>query len=264
MENINNHRLVKIINELINTINDNKEIIEKIAEKDNQLYKFDFNIDQLREILNSYKQRRIKDVPHSKILISHYGNPYISVMLCLEAIINHSEMTIAIEDFCYGLNKSMIKIINDILKEYRISMQIILENNLTNADIKKKGIDKIVCLGNSNSYMNIRDLKEKQVKYIPLFNILLYYDSDDYIELVDDIQEYAMQNFYEIQIFDEEEEFEDIIYMMNHDVNKYCSVLLSKDEEKQRIFRESVNAQIICINENPFKRFKMNLPSEIF
>ena len=124
-------------------------------------------------------------------------------------------------------------------------------------------LNKVVCLGTSNIYEIYKNIKKLEVEYIPLFNLFLYYDSEEYEELVEKIRSYAIDNFFEIEILDYEEEFEDVLYIMNCE-KRYASVLLSKDIEKQNIFKEKQNAEVVCVNENPFKDFELKLPENIF
>lgn len=254
----------KILNDIIEMIKDNKKILQKLYEEDKEVFAVEFDINTLIEKLNQYKNPKVKENGSRKILLSHYGNPYITAMLCMEAIINQTEIVIGIEDICYGINKAIVKIVNDILKEYELPVKMYLKNNVTNKDIEEMNINEIICLGNSNSYTNFRNIKDIQVKHVPFFDIALYYDSDEFEELAENIRKYAVSNLYEIEIYDETEDFEDVIYMINHGTQKYCATILSKDKEKQNKFKQEINSQIICINENPFKKFEFKIPEGIF
>jgi len=254
----------RIVNSIIDLIKDNKNLLKRINLEDNEGNQFEFEVDKVIEIVGKYREAKKEQKTKTEILINHYGNPYITAMLCVEAIINNVELTIGIEDFCYGLNKAIIKIVQDVLKEYKISIEVDLKNNITITEIEQMNLDRVICLGNSNTYMLFRKNKSMEIKYIPLFNIILYYDSEDYDEIVEDIRRYAYNNFYEIEIFDENEEFEDVVYQINHSGDKYCTVILSKDKKKQEKFIIEINSKIICINENPFSKFELEIPKEVW
>lgn len=255
-------KLNKIVKEIIELVKDNRSLFKRIYKEDKEVCDFEFDIEKLIQILEKYREKRVNDVNLKEILIGHYGNPYITAMLCMEGILNQAKMTIVIEDFCYGLNKAIIKIVNDCLKEYK--MEFTLKNNLSNSEIECYNFNEVVCLGNSNTYMRWRKIKNNEVKYVSLFNINLYYDSEEYEEIVDSIRQYAINNLYEIEIFDDTEDFEDVIYMINHNESKYCAVLLSKDKDKQEAFKKEINSKIICINENPFNQFEFEIPKEVW
>lgn len=254
----------RIINNVIDFVKDNKNVLDRIKKEDNEVFAFDFNEKKLIEVLLRYKHHTIKHENLKKIFVSHYGNPYVTAILCMEAIMNNWELVIGIEEVCYGLNTAIVKMVNDSLKEYKIHKQILLKMNATNNDIEKMDLDKVICLGNSNAYANFRKVKTAKVEYVPFCDIALYYDLDEYEELVENIRNYAVRNLYEIEIFDETEELEDVIDMINHGLPKYCVVILSKDKEKQEKLKHEICSEMICVNENPFQRFEWELPEKIF
>lgn len=251
---------LKIVNSVIELVKDNQSILNKIAKEDSEVNPFEFDVYKLIGLLETFKNRSIISKEKRKILIQHYGNPYVTAMVCLESLINQAELVIGIEDFCYGLNQAIVKIFNDVLQEPKI----LLKNNLTLQEIEEIKPDKVVCLGNSNAYMRFRKMKNVEVQNVSLFEVVVYYDSEEYEELVQKIRNYANHNFYEIEIFDETEDFEDVIYAINHSKNQYCAAILSKDKEKQEKFEQKIEAKIICVNENPFTKFELKIPNEIF
>ena len=261
---MNNSQLKKIINSVIEYIKDNKSILERIKREDYEVYKFDVDFDKIIKILKENRDREISNLSSVMILANHYGNPYLTTLICVETLVNQSSITIGIEDLCLGMNKAIVKIFNDVLKENKIEIQITLKNNLNNEEIQKLNFDKIVCLGNTNSYADLRKISGAEVRNVPLFSISLYYDSEKFDDLVETIAQYAEKNFYEIEIFDDEEEFEDIIYMINISKDTYCSVILSDDKDKQNEFKEKIHSEVVCVNENPFKQFRLDIRGKIF
>lgn len=264
MERLNDNNFKNVVDFLMGEIKNNQRILEKLHKEDNEIHPFEFDVSQLMDLIKSYqiKNKNLKNQP--KVLIQHYGNPYVTTMLCLESLQNCAELIIGIEDICYGLNMAIVKMFDDAIKENKINTQIFLENNLREEEIQRLNLDKIICLGNSNAYMRFRKIKTRQVKFVPLFNILLYYDAEEYQELAENIRYYANRNFYEVEILDETEGFEEVIYEMKHSENQYCAVMLSKDQEKQERFKREIHTQIICINQNPFHQIEWKIPEGIF
>lgn len=254
----------KIVDDIIDLIKDNKNNLVKLKKEDDEIFAFDFQINQFIEEISKYKNKTIQKKEPKKLFISHYGNPYITAVLCMEAILHQAEVVIEIEEICYGVNKAIVKIVNDVLQENKIHMQISLQMNTNKEVIEKANFDKLICLGNSNAYTNLKKIKNISVEYVPLFDMVVYYDSLEYEELAENIRIFATQNLYEIEIFDETENFEDVIYSISHSLPKYCAVILSKDQTKQNKFKQQIKSQIICINENPFKQFQLKIPNEIF
>ena len=253
-----------IVTDVIDFIKDNKNIFDKIKKEDDEVFKFDFHINQCIDNLSKYKNEKIKETNSKKILVSHYGNPYITAMLCMEAVLHKCELIIGIENICYGLNLAIVKIVNDVLKEQKIDIQICLKTNISNQDIQTMQLDKLVCLGNLNAYMNFRKIKQTKVEYVPFLDIVIYYDSVEFEELTEDIRNYAIQNLYEIEIFDETEDLEEVINLINQDFPRFCAIILSKDKQKQEKFEKDITSKILCVNENPFRKFEMKIPKNIF
>ena len=253
----------RIVNGVIDLIKDNQDILVKLWKEDNEVCAFDFHVKQLIDGLLKYKNETIKNGNLKKVFLCHYGNPYITAILCMEAIQNNWEFVIGIEEVCYGLNRAIVKMINDCLKEYKVHQSILLKMNVTAGDIEKMDLEQVICFGNSNAYMNFRKVKNKKVDYIPFWDIAIYYDSEEYEELVEDVRNYAIRNLYEIEIFDETEELEDVIDGINHGLPNYCAVILSKDKEKQEKFKCEVCSEVVCVNENPFQKFEWEVGEKV-
>lgn len=250
----------KLVNSVIELIKDNRNILNKIWQEDKEVNFFEFDVEQLIHWIKDFRNEKIIWKAKQRVLVQHYGNPYITALLCLEGLRKQAEVIIGIEDFCYGLNKAIVKIINDVGQ----GAKILLENNLTYQQIEEMNPDKVVCLGNSNAYMRFRKMKNTMVQNVPLFNLAVYYDCEEYEELVETIRNYAIYHFYEIEIFDETEELEDVIEEIESGQNQYCAVILSKSKEKQEKFKQEIHAKIICVNENPFAKWEYKIPDEVF
>lgn len=254
----------KIISNIIDLIKDNKAILEKIKKEDDEIFAFEFDINRLLEMLSNYKNATGKETKPKKIFVSSLGNPYITVMLCVEAIKHNCELMLGIEEICYGLNVALVKIVQDSLKEQKVTLPISLKMNVDKKELETENWNKIICLGNSNAYMNLRKLEGFEVKYVPFLDIALYYDSIEFEELVETMRKFAVQNLCEIEIFDETEDFEDVVYQINHSLPRFCAVILSKDAEKQERFRKEIDSQRVWVNQNPFHKFEIKIPEEIF
>lgn len=254
----------KIVNGMIELMKENQRMLKQLKMKDDEVCKVDFESSKCIELLKRYENQKLENEEKMHILVSHYGNPYVTALLCMEALLHNMQLTIAVEDIAYGLNKTIVKMANLALEERGSQRRIDFCYQMTNAEIEKMEVEKVVCLGNSNTYEIFRDIQDKEVKYVPLFNVVVYYDDCRYEELVQNMVEYTERNFYEMEVFNETDDFEEVLYEITESQAQYCAVILSKDAKKQAKFREQVKAPIVCVNENPFKRFKLEIPEEIF
>ena len=79
----------QIIEELIVEIIGNKESFLKIYNKDIQKCEMNININNIIELLNLYKNSEISKQNKKTIdLVSYYGNPYITINLCMQSLIS--------------------------------------------------------------------------------------------------------------------------------------------------------------------------------
>lgn len=253
-----------VVKFIIEAVKNNKKILSKLNEEDNEVNYFEFDADKLVKIISEFKNVNIQEKTKRKILVNHYGNPYITALICMEAIINNVEVVIGIEDYCYGLNMAIIKIVNKAMEDSKISLNFAIYNNIEMSQIREAALDKVVCLGNSNSYMQFRKIENVEVDNVPLFDLTVYYDSEEYEGLARNIKDFANHNFYEIEIFNDTDEFDDVVYMASNLGPKYCAVILSQDEKKCNKFKNIESFRYVCVNENPFKYFKLELPENIF
>lgn len=52
---------------------------------------------------------------------------------------------------------------------------------------------------------------------------------------------------------------ESAVRIINKNGYKFSTVLFSKDEEKQKYFKDNIESQYVIINKNPFKEIKFKL-----
>ena len=262
MNRVSNQNLKNTIKSIVELIKDNKSIFEKIQKEDSK--PFDFKIEKLIKIFESYKYEQVEDKESEKVIMHFYGNPYLTAMLCIESLIHQTESIFIINNIHYGLNSAIVKIVNDSLKKNGMSAKFQVVVNFMEQEIKQMEVHKIICLGDSNSYNVYRQIKDTNVKCIPLFGTNVYYDSNEYTDLVENMEKFAFENGYEMEVYHENEELDDVMYMINKSENNYCSLILSKDKQKQEQFTNQVNAKIVCVNENPFTKFKLEVPKDVW
>ena len=255
----------KILQRIKKEIKDNKDLIEKTDQIDRQnspkMQKIE--IDKLLKNIDKYTDTTpIKERENKTIITSYYGDPYITIELCIKSIIANNKIILAIEDFRLGLNKIIVEIFNKVLKERKINNNIFICNLISKSEIKEniENIDKIICIGNKNTYTNLK--KIPKVEYYPYNNIELYCDSDELTELQNKLYEYAIENNIEIEIYDDEYNIDKSIELINKYGEGFCAVLLTKSKENVEKFRQKVKTRYICINENPYNKYNFKIPVE--
>ena len=262
---INKDRYKKILNDIMLEIKDNKEEFKRINDIDKNIYDTNIDIEKLVNIIkNSQEEELILNKDSKNILISYYGSPYITLELCIEAVKTNNKLILAIEDYMLGINKLIVNIVQNILNDYRIENKIFIFNLLDkNVIAQNTEIDKVICIGNKNTFELYKKMQINNLIYYPFNNIDLYCDTDELEELQEMIYQYAEKNFIELEIYDEFENINRAVEYLNKYGNKFCTVLLTKSKEKEEIFRNNIISKYIFVNENPFGKYEFNIDKYI-
>lgn len=262
---INKDRYKKILNDIILEIKDNKKEFKRVNDIDKNIYDTNIDIEKLVNIIkNSQEKELILNKNSKNILISYYGSPYITLELCIEAIKTNNKLILAIEDYMLGINKLIVNIVQNILNDYRIENKIFIFNLLDkNVIAQNAEIDKVICIGNKNTFELYKKIQINNLIYYPFNNIDLYCDTDELEELQEMIYQYAEKNFIDLEIYDEFENINRAVEYLNKYGNKFCTVLLTKSKENEEIFRNNIISKYIFVNENPFGKYEFNIDKYI-
>lgn len=236
------------------------ENLKKVQKIDNNHYKEKIEVDDLKKYLNQYKDDESMNDYDGKIMILQNGNPEIIFQVCLEILKSKiTEAKIVIQDFCLGQNTLIVDTINEIIKQNKINKKINLENLLTDNELieKSKKFNKIICIGDSNLYNRLEsEISNLELNTYGIFEV--YSDSEEFEELEKTFFEYCYQKEFEAENYSDLN-VEDTIRLINKNGYKFATVLFSKDEKKQKEFKEKIKSKYVIINKNPFKEIKFKL-----
>lgn len=147
---------------------------------------------------------------------------------------------------------------NKILQSF--NTKLYLFNLLSYSDIKEseEKLDKILCIGNTNEFIKLAKKDFYKLDFYPYKSLEIYCESDELEELQKMIYEYSMTNQYEIEVFTKDN-LDNIIGQINEFGNGFCSVLLSRNKEHIKKFKEEVESEIVCVNENPYNKISFDI-----
>ncbi len=266
--NISNEMYKEFLRKLENKLTEEKfiETLEKVQEIDEKYYAENINVEELKTIVIDYTEKTIKSVENlGKIQVILPGNPEIVFKLGIEAIRQNVRMMINIDDFCLAQNTLLVDIINLVAQEMKLGDVIKLQNLVKDEEISKvsEKLDMTLCIGNSNDYNRLnKKYKISNLKLYP-FNIFeIYSDSLELEEVRRGLFDYISRNQFDVEIYDIDLEIDEVIEEMNRDGYGFCSILLSKDKDKIKKFKESIKSKYVFVNENPFKKIKFELDLE--
>ena len=103
--------MINVINDAIKLFNENKNVLYKAYELDETDFEYEYI--KLIKIIEEYKTRSIPKKNIGAICITD-GNPYITMHLCMQAILSESVILINNQDTMNNLNRVILDIFKEI------------------------------------------------------------------------------------------------------------------------------------------------------
>lgn len=252
----------KIMRDFKSEIRENRNAIQRLNAIDYEYNEKMIYVDDLIKAVDLFNDMEIQEKETKNLIVSYYGDPYVTIQILFSALFNCQIVNLTIEEMCLGVNKLIIELYKEILKEYRITDIVSLNSYVSKNDIEanKIFIDKMYCLGNRNFYNVCKNIKDLDIEYVPFNNIDIFCEDVDYYDLAEDIFNICFQNGIEAEIFDDID-FEDAVDVLNNYGENYCSIILTKNKEYMNKFKSNVNSKFVFVNENPFNEMEIyNIP----
>ena len=256
------NKKMKLLNEIKESVIKDKEFFEQATEIDFKKWKKKLDLDIFSKMIDEYIEMEKNNhtaiieegnTQIEKIVISYYGNPYVTWILCIQAIIYQKQLLLETGEFMLSTNTFIVNMVNQILKEnYLPKLLIHCIEIIDEKDIIEKEIKTIII----GATQNKAEYLGKYI-YIPYNNYIIYCADEELEKLSKSIYDYACNNFFETEVLFEED-IEEAIAIIN--LHKDCiAVILTKDTNLQKMFREKIENKLY-INENPFSKEEINLP----
>ena len=257
-----------LINKIIKEIKLNEETIKKMNDIDSKYYEMKINIESIIDILKIFKNYKIKNQNVTKnTLTIASGNPYITIAICMKAIIENRNQIIDIEQRMLAVNAILVSIIQKVIKENKKRIEIKIENNVTKEWINDSNIEDIEIIDNIEKYDELKNnIKSiKNIKSIHLLDIELYTDAEEELqELQDTIYDYCTENFIGIEIY-KEKNINELINKVSKIGDKNWLVILSKETNiTEEEIKQKTKYKKVTINKNPFKEINKTIAENIF
>ena len=97
------------LNDIIQSFKINEDNIKKAIKVDNTDFKF--NINKAIDILNRFREFETGFLNKKSLVVTN-GNPYITIILCMQAISQNISLTLNIQDTMFALNSAIVKVFN--------------------------------------------------------------------------------------------------------------------------------------------------------
>ena len=257
--NINSNNLSKVFCDIKNKLEKEIEIIGNLLKIDYKYCNFKVEVNILKYIVNLLENEKLKIDKEQKIVVHFNGNPYVTLNLCILAILTKTTLILEFDEYMLAINSFIVKTINDVLNNFLTDSLIYIAKRNTEIDLN---VEKIVCIDDINLYNKYLLEKSPKVEFYALNYIDFYNDSDDFEELEELIYKYAQDNRISLESYSEFE-IAEAIERLKEGVGEKI-VLLTNNEETKKKFQINLKNKKIFINENPFKTDIQLIKREIF
>ena len=246
-----NNKINNILNDINNSFIENELLIVEANKKDVDEYKKKVKIKTLIDIIDTYRNSNVPiDNNFNQIKhVVYIGDPYLTLNICLQAIINRCKVILTYSNFMKNVNSIILQLITEVIQKYNMEEYISFLDSYSISEIKSFQ-DDIVIVGDTNMYELLKN--NENVKYFPYNNIVLYTDSNELEDLKEAIYIVADENKYELEIIYDEDIY-NVIETINQ--NELCNtvILLTQNESNIEIFKNNIITKNLYINENPYK-----------
>lgn len=253
---------MKLLNEIKESITKGKEFLEQAMDIDLKKWKKKLDLNIFSKVINEYIEMEKKNdivmveegyTQIEKIVISYYGNPYVSFILCIQAIIYQKQLLLETGEFMLSTNTFIVNMVNQILKENHLPKLLIHCIEIVDKKAIMENEIKTIIIG---ATQNKAEYLGKYI-YIPYNNYTIYCADEELEELSKSIYDYACNNFFETEVLFEED-IEEVVEIINLQTD-CIAVILTKNTNLQNFFREKIENRLY-INENPFSKEEVNIP----
>ena len=256
---IEKEKIINLLYQIKAVIEKDKQYLEQASMIDFKKWKKKIDVDIFLKIVDIYKEIEMKNNTTKvrknieKMIVSYYGNPYVTFHLCIQAMIYQKQLLLETGEFMLSTNHFIINMMNQILEENHMPKLItqcieILEKK----EVVETGL-KTIIIGANNYKANYFG----KYTYIPYNHYIIYCPDEELEDLSRNIYAYASNNRFETEVLFEED-IEEAIQLINLERDS-IAVILTKDTNLQNLFKEKIKNKLY-INENPFAKEEWNIP----
>ena len=238
------------LNDIIAAFNSNREKLEKASNIDNSDFKFNF--DKSIDILNKFREFKSTFLEKESLVVTN-GNPYITIILCMQAISQNISLCINIQDTMFELNHAIADVFGLYLNDD--GPKVVKYMNVE--EFKNINADDIVVIDDKSKYFFLRDELKIKVRYASLLNIDLYTDFDN-SSITNTINDYCNQKFIGLDIH-KNESLDDFVEETNKYEGGNIALILTKEHINQMDISDKLPDKKVYFNCNPFAKIEVDV-----
>lgn len=251
---------------IIDAFMENNNLISEAITSDAMGFKFDMN--KVNEILKEYSKienskseptyilKFARGITSSKMIITN-GNPYTTLILCAEAIISNVNIFIDVQNQLTNLNYTIINICESCLKSGKQLMYSKLTlKDLTNFVFPAVSSHEILVVDDKAKFNELALIK-MPCRYLPIMSVEIYYDSEEFENMIDTIEYYCEVNYIKTKTL-KNISIEKMQMQLSKKEAANAILILTKDENKYKDLKERYYKNFY-INYNPFDVMEIDL-----
>lgn len=258
-ENVN-----KLLDDIQKTFIDNKSTLQKAFEMDLKEWEYQTDFDKLLNCINNYKKKEYLPKFSKTEIVDGYGkialvctpNPYLIFNFILAAIVTNNQVDVVLENKLKATNLVMIETIRKALKDEKLDENMVnfLEVNHQEEIVNYQDkYDLLYYLGNKASYLNLSKRIHIDTKFEEFGEINVYMDSKEFKEQMLEIDKWAYQNEFKVNVYSNEAE------AIRGNSDSKMLMIFSKDFEKIMRMMKKVKAKEIYINQNVCEKYSFDV-----
>lgn len=196
--------------------------------------------------------------PVGNIGVVYDGNPYIFFYLCLKAIKTNNNITFFETREAHKIAKYIIDLVQKLTRNGGCKISINTITKIRDTSKFDESIDKLICIGNSKTYTELRNYIDKEIIYSAYGTMSLYMDDKTLKDKLLEIDDYVFQNNISLELYTDES-IDSVIDKINNCEEDFCSVIFTKDIDKASQFINKINSRMVFVNKNPFDEYKLKI-----
>ena len=249
----------KLLIKIIESFNSNEEALKKAIEADET--HCDFSLKKAVDIISAYDNFK-QSVLSLKLIAITNGNPYSTIVLCLQSILNKSKITICPNNVMNGLNSTIVNIIGEccpktVKPEFsnRLSVEELADYSANYPRMNIMVVDDIT------EYTQLLKLN-LPVRYVPIFSLDLFYDSNDFSSSVNTIDVYCDKHYINLNITSDAN-LERLLIKESKETSSRSVLILTSDTTKFEGVKKELDTKIVYMNFNPFDIYEKEIVDQI-
>lgn len=246
------------INIIINLIEENKIQIENAINKDNKDYKIDF--EKVINIIKLYENCKPQN-KNEKLIVFTNGNLYALIILCMNALWQNKRIVLCNQNVMTNASIEIIRLFNTVAK--KINFTLIKEYKLRDLvhDIEENSKQRIIVIDDKLKYKEFLKL-DLPVEYKSYFSLDVYYDSEDYSNMINIVEDYSEKYLINTYIY-QNRTITETLLRTNKEESSLSILILTQDVEKYNAMEQKFKNKNIFINYNPFDNYEEKVCEKI-